>query len=250
MEDLENFFISLGITNVNVREIMLPGVERISVQEKLLEIFEPGVLNDPDLNLPGTSQVSRLLNIYNDLGVPCSADIILGQCSQSLSINLLTNLCNLLRSPSVALNKSEELLTYIAKNPSIFQKDISLFPPTFPAKYNFNANILQDMRQIQEYWTQEYSRLESLNAGRESQSGLPTSEDITELKQAIEDFCKETRNFRKVYEETLQQHLGEASEDNKNIGKWAKSCMASYSKLQLLFQGIESIWSSINILIT
>ena len=46
---------------------------------------------------------------------------------------------------------------------------------------------------------------------------MPSTGDLIELKNNIEEFCVEIRKFRKNYEEEIREHIGESQEDNKNI---------------------------------
>ena len=250
MEELENALAALGCREISVNEAIIPCNARLQLQERLLERLEPGILTDADVNLPGTSQVSRLLTIYADLGIYCTPDVILGNCSQSMSLGLLLDLCHMLRTTDIPLGQCEFLISHISRNPTIFNCHIGLFPPTFPAKYPVSGNVMQDMEQILEYWEQEYERLKEtwdLEEGKEQR--LPSTEELRLLRGGIEEFCKEIKRFRREYEESLREYLGEPEEDNKGIGKWSRACISSYDKLQQLFQGIEEIWCSINILI-
>ena len=151
MEELKKNLNCLGITEIDIVECLLPCSLRLEIQEKLLEIIEPNIISDPDLNLPGSNQVSRLGLIYLDLGIYSTPDIIIGNCSQTSSIDLLNAICSLCLPSSITLQQSESLIEYIAKNPKIFNNEVKIFPATFPQKYSSSGNILNDMQQILEY---------------------------------------------------------------------------------------------------
>lgn len=250
MEALQDLMNSLGYADIDINEVVVPGTNRLSFQEQILERIEPGILQDPELNLPGKTQLSRLLTIYTDYGIQTTIDIVQGTCQQSASINLIYALLNFLQSNNNTMEELENHISYISNNPNIFLTTMNLFPPTFPNKYPANANFLADMTSILEYWKQEYKRL-SLYCPEFQGKSLPNTSDLKNLRNSIEKFCKEVKEFRKNYESCLREHMGEGVErNNLAIGKWSKACMSSYEKLQELFKNIESIWSSINIIIS
>ncbi|OMJ75396.1 hypothetical protein SteCoe_25473 [Stentor coeruleus] len=250
MEALQDLMNNLGYEEIEINDIIVPGADRLSFQEQIIERIDPGILFDQELNLPGKTQLSRLLTIYTDYGIQTTIDIIQGTCQQSASINLIYTLLSLLQSNDNTMEELENHISYIANNPNIFLITMNLFPPTFPQKYPANANFLPDMMSILEYWKQEYKRL-SLYSPEFQGKSLPNTADLKALRNSIEKFCKEVKEFRKNYEGCLREHMGEGVErNNLAIGKWSKACMSSYEKLQELFKNIESIWSSINILIS
>ena len=247
MENLQKTLALFGYT-VNINECILPGKFRIELQESLLEKLEPGILSDPELNLPGMNEVFRLSKIYADLGIFCTNDIITGSCHQSASVALLLDLTSLLVPNSLTLTQTETFISYISANSCIFNSEVKLFPMTFPSKYPASLNILQDLKQVLDYWTSEYNRLSLFYPDIEEKQ-IPQRKDLVGLKDKIEEFCKEIRIFRIKYENDIRQYMEEGLENNRSIGKWSRACIGSYEKLQTLFYSIEDIWSSINVLI-
>jgi hypothetical protein len=244
MEELQEILMTLGYFDTNINDCLLPCSYRLEFQEKLLERLEPGILSDPDLNLPGTTQLSRLNDIYTDLGIHSTPDIIQGNCPQSASVRLLIDLCTLIKPNNITIAQCQSYLNYIAENPCVFSNDVKLFPNTFPSKYS-NPSSVHELQQILEYWNQEYYRL-NLHSRVSDDKTTPQTSDLISLKDSIEQFSTEIRSFRKNYELDIQKYIGEGVEINRGIGKWSKDCAESYEKLRNLFVAIEDIWNSIN----
>jgi hypothetical protein len=249
METLEVLLLKLGFTDITADEISIPGSMRLEFQERCIELYEPGIFSDPELNLPGTTQLSRLCQIYSDLGISFTPDIILGNCTQSSSVTLLIALLTLLLPNSLQPSTIEPSISFLASNPLVFDPTLKLFPPTFPPKYPKSKSFIEELEATLEHWQQEYKRLATFHP-EATVWETPTQDAVHRLRNNIIDFCDAIQKFRICYETEIQRYMGEgASKTDFSIGKWSKACVGSYEKLFELFMSIEHIWSSINILI-
>lgn len=247
MEVLEQALEYFGLNKNLATEICLPTPGRIAFQEEILNKIEPNILNDPDLNLPGTTQLSRLQSIYNDLGIPTTPDIIQGLCPQSTSISHLLSLIALL-NPTLSTDSLESNMNFISNNPLIFEKTAKLFISTFPPKFSPSNNTSQELLMTLEYWKQELKRI-SVIFPKGGESELPENEVLKEYQRQIEGFFEEIRVFRQFYQENLQRFMTEGDESGEGVGKWSRVCVKNYEKIEKMLESIEGIWSAINTLV-
>jgi len=247
MEVLEEGLEYFGMDRNLATEICLPTLGRLVFQEEVLNRIESGVVNDPDLNLPGTTRISRLQTIFNDLGIPTTPDIIQGLCPQSTSISHLLSLISLL-NPALPIDSLESNMCFISNNPLIFEKTAKLFISTFPPKFSASSNTSQELLMTLEYWKQELKRI-SLIFPKGGDSELPDNLVLKEYQQQIEGFSEEIRVFRKFYQESLQRFMTEGDESGEGVGKWSRVCVKNYEKIEKMLGNIEGIWSAINTLV-
>lgn len=248
METLLELMRIFGLDDGIVTEIVLPTLKRLEFQEEIVEKIEPGVLSDPDLNLPGTSQVARLGLIFVDMGIPASSEVIIGTCAQSMSVSHLVALLVML-NPALPISILERNLNFICSNTTIFEKPSKLFLSSFPPKHSNPVNILQDLQINLDYWTQEYKRIVVL-APKVNDDGELTTDFVREYMKSIENFTGQVRKFSKSYKEVLQMHMTEGIDKDECIGKWSQVCVEGYEKIEDMLKDVESIWSSINTLIS
>jgi hypothetical protein len=247
MEGLEILLKGFGFDIEDSLDIVLPTQKRIEFQEMVLEIFEPGILRDPDLNLPGVTQIARLTTIYSDLGIPSSSEIIQGTCPQSTSISHLISLLMLL-TPSFPLESLERNLNFISSNFSIFDKQTKLFLSNFPPKHSSSTSISQELQITLDYWSQEVKRVSSM-APKLQETDLPDQNLLKNYKNALENFIKSLKIFKKTYQEKIQMFMTEGVEKEDSIGKWSKVCVEEYEKIENMLKDVESIWESVNVLV-
>ncbi|CAG9333128.1 unnamed protein product [Blepharisma stoltei] len=255
---------------------LIPGEARLHIQEWLIEKYEPGILSDSDLNLLSENQYHRLHYAYLQIGLGAqSLEVIQGQCGHDSSISLLINLVELVKfssaDPVSTLKNSELCLNYITENlQDIFSQELKIFPPTFPQKYSSSSkNALIDLDQTIQYWE---NHLESLK----SQTSLlnvevfyeePTKQQVKDLKEEIEKFSKEIKDYRSLYEQEIQQELAHKyyGLDQQavsaiqsaphfspllGIGKKSSDCKKSHEKVMKLLEDIENIWGMLNVIKT
>jgi hypothetical protein len=247
MEVLEQALEYFGLDRNLAIEICLPTPGRLAFQEEILNRIEPGILNDPDLNLPGTTQLTRLQVIYNDLGIPANIDIIQGLCPQSTSISHLLSLVSLL-NPAVSIDSLESNMNFISNNPLIFEKTSKLFISTFPTKFSPSNNTSQELLMTLEFWKQELKRI-SIIFPKGGESELPENTALKEYQRQIEGFSEQIKVFRMFYQESLQRFMTEGDESGEGIGKWSRVCVKNYEKIEKMLENIEGIWSAINTLV-
>lgn len=240
---LEYFGLDKGLAT----EICLPTPGRLAFQEELLNQIEPGILDDPDLNLPGSTQLSRLQTIFTDMGIPSTPEIIQGLCPQSLSISHLLSLISLLNSP-LPLETLESNMNFISANPLIFEKTAKLFMSTFPPKFSQSSNTAQELSLTLDYWKQELKRISTIFP-KGAESELPETTVLKEYQREISRFSEEVKSFRRFYQENLQKFMTEGDESGEGIGKWSQVCVRNYEKIEKMLENVECVWSAINTLV-
>lgn len=263
-----------------VAGFIVPGPARLQLQEWLLNAFEPGVLEDPDIQLPGLSPSQRLATVYDQLGVRYeSLDNIDGLTGTEASIRLLQHLSDFVcasrsaEKPSEALTNAEAnvvlensaaLMTYICDNRErVFFSEPKLFPPTFPAR-NLQAAKCDKVGELQralEKWQAELNGVKSQVALLskdfiESEQFPPSSEQLAQLRHSLGQFVSTLRLFKSVYEEKLQPELqtryfgsGLAPHEEAvpGLGREAASCLELHCKITDLMKALEDVWSSLQV---
>jgi len=259
---------------------IVPGPARLQLQEWLLDTFEPGVLEDPDIQLPGLSPSQRIAAVYDQLGVHYdSVESIEGHTGAEASLRLLQQLSDFVitsrsverpnetlsnAEANVVLENSGMLLTYICDNRErVFFSEPKLFPPTFPAR-NLQAAKCDKVGELQralDKWQAELSGVKSQVALLskdfiESEQFPPSSEQLAELRHSLGQFVSTLRLFKSVYEEKLQPELqtryfgsGLAPHEEAlpGLGREAASCLELHCKITDLMKALEDVWSSLQV---
>ena len=263
-----------------VAGFILPGPSRLQLQEWLVETFEPGILQDPDVNLPLYSPVQRLAAVYDQLGVHYEGpDVIEGLTGTAASVRLLQSVSDFVvasrsaEKPAESLSNTEcnlilenagTLLGYICENRErVFFSEPKLFPPTFPARNLAAAKCdkVGELERALEKWQAELNGVKSQVALLskdfiESEQFPPSSEQLAQLRVSLSQFVTTLRLFKSVYEEKMQPELqtryfgsGLAPHEEAvpGLGRQAAGCLEQHSKITELMRALEEVWSSLQV---
>jgi hypothetical protein len=261
----------------SIQPFTINGEARLHLQEWLLNLYEPDILNDPDINLPSLNLLQKIALAYDQIGVPYdSYKDIQGICSYEPSIDILLNLSELVifsraENDSTSHMSSEESLNVLEtsrrlinfvtdRRERVFTTEVKMFPPTFPMK---SANIKHDMighlDKLIYSWKQDAedlrNQISTINKKYiESKQYLPSNTLIQQLKTQISDFTITVKEFKRVYEETISHELVEKCGANQigniiqepiGLGPVAEECYVKHKNVIELIHNLETVWEVI-----
>lgn len=258
----------------SIQPFTINGEARLHLQEWLLELYEPDILNDPDINLPSLNLLQKIALTYDQIGVPYdSLKEIQGICSFEPSVDILLNLSEIvifsrsenditrhMNSEDVtsALETSRKLMNFITERRSrVFTTEVKLFPPTFPMKAtNLKYDMIGYLEDMIETWRQDAeelrSQLSSINKKYiESKQYLPSNQLISKLKSHIHEFTLTVKEFKQVYEENICSELVEIAglvpviEKPIGLGPVAEECYVKHKNILGLIHNLETVWDVI-----
>jgi len=245
-------------------ELVTPGHKRTLVQEFLLELFEPGILNDPDFEFVRDNN-EKIYEITKQLGVCSNFEVVVGRVGYDASITHLIDLALLVTHKDTStLQRSFQYMQHIAANTSkVFSQTLKIFPPTFPPKYEqtTSTNIEKELKSALENWESECrslkSRVSMLDIKGEYKP--PSQKQLDKLQQEIQDFSQTVKQMRETYEHYFQSQLSERYygvklheveavharyvQNLSGIGKKAQECLDLHKRFKGLLNNIESLWS-------
>lgn len=239
-----------GDTCEAIQIFIVPGQARLHLQQWLLDIFEPGIMIQPEIELPTHNIYQKLQNIYEHIGIAYeTTETIRGNAGHEACLRVLTELAEFALEATGqfdGVERAKGLIGLIAQNTEeLFSCEVKIFPPTFPAKHSGSGGELQkELLSHISYWEGQLAHIRAQLEMYSSECGLsvPPTATLISLRREIQQFSETMTEFKIEYEDRFQGKMP-VKNPVTGLGAASHKAVSVHIHLASLLEDIESIWS-------